>query len=182
MAAVERAGFASACTTEPRPARLHDHPLLIPRIEIKQQDSLLRFLRKVWLGGACTEAPLVSVVMCAWKPRGDWLHEAVAGVLADDSDLELIVVDDGSPERVEALSRNIEDPRLIVVSKIRVEHGGLSRARNAGISRGRAARTSALPTRTTSRSRRNAGCCSSSPTRRRSSTERHRCVTRTFAL
>jgi peptidoglycan/xylan/chitin deacetylase (PgdA/CDA1 family) len=52
MAAVERAGFASACTTEPRPARLHDHALLIPRIEIKQQDSLLRFLRKVWLGGA----------------------------------------------------------------------------------------------------------------------------------
>lgn len=52
LAAVERAGFASACTTEPRPARLHDHPLLIPRIEIMRQDSLLRFLRKVWLGGA----------------------------------------------------------------------------------------------------------------------------------
>lgn len=52
VAAVERAGFASACTTEPRPARLHDHPLLTPRIEIKREDSLLRFLRKVWLGGA----------------------------------------------------------------------------------------------------------------------------------
>jgi hypothetical protein len=76
------------------------------------------------------EQPLVSVVMCAWKPRADWLHDAVAGVLADDSDLELIVVDDGSPEPIEALLADVEDPRLRVV---RVEHGGLSRARNAGI-------------------------------------------------
>ena len=75
-------------------------------------------------------APLVSVVMCAWKPRPAWLHEAVASVLADHSDLELIVVDDGSPEPVEALLTDVEDPRLRV---IRVEHGGLSRARNAGI-------------------------------------------------
>jgi peptidoglycan/xylan/chitin deacetylase (PgdA/CDA1 family) len=52
IAAVERAGFASACTTEPRLARLHDHPLLIPRIEIMRRDSLPRFLRKVWFGGA----------------------------------------------------------------------------------------------------------------------------------
>ena len=76
------------------------------------------------------EQPLVSVVMCAWKPRADWLHDAVAGVLADDSDLELIVVDDGSPEPIEALLADVEDPRLRV---IRIEHGGLSRARNAGI-------------------------------------------------
>ena len=75
-------------------------------------------------------APLVSVVMCAWKPRPAWLQEAVASVLADHSDLELIVVDDGSPEPVEALLTDVEDPRLRV---IRVEHGGLSRARNAGI-------------------------------------------------
>jgi peptidoglycan/xylan/chitin deacetylase (PgdA/CDA1 family) len=52
VTAVERAGFASACTTEPRLARLHDDPLLIPRIEIKRHDSLPRFLRKVWFGGA----------------------------------------------------------------------------------------------------------------------------------
>jgi glycosyltransferase involved in cell wall biosynthesis len=76
------------------------------------------------------EQPLVSVVMCAWKPRADWLHDAVAGVLADDSDLELIVVDDGSPEPIEGLLADVEDPRLRV---IRIEHGGLSRARNAGI-------------------------------------------------
>jgi glycosyltransferase involved in cell wall biosynthesis len=52
-------------------------------------------------------------------------------VLADDCDLELIVVDDGSPEPVEALLSHVDDPRLRV---IRVEHGGLSRARNVGIS------------------------------------------------
>jgi peptidoglycan/xylan/chitin deacetylase (PgdA/CDA1 family) len=52
MAAVQRAGFLSACTTEPRLACLGDHPLLIPRIEIKRGDSLWRFLRKVWFGGA----------------------------------------------------------------------------------------------------------------------------------
>jgi glycosyltransferase involved in cell wall biosynthesis len=74
--------------------------------------------------------PLVSVVMCAWKPKPDWLHDAVASVLADDCDLELIVVDDGSPEPVEPLLSQIDDPRLRF---IRVEHGGLSRARNAGI-------------------------------------------------
>lgn len=51
VAAVRRAGFASACTTEPRPARVDDDPLLIPRIEIKRSDSLPRFLLKVWFGG-----------------------------------------------------------------------------------------------------------------------------------
>ncbi|MGZ4337106.1 MAG: polysaccharide deacetylase family protein, partial [Gaiellaceae bacterium] len=52
VAAVQRAGFVSACTTEPRLARLDDHPLLIPRVEIKGSDSLWRFLLKVWFGGA----------------------------------------------------------------------------------------------------------------------------------
>jgi peptidoglycan/xylan/chitin deacetylase (PgdA/CDA1 family) len=51
VAAVRRAGFTGACTTEPRPARLDDDPLLIPRIEIRRSDSLLRFLLKVWYGG-----------------------------------------------------------------------------------------------------------------------------------
>jgi peptidoglycan/xylan/chitin deacetylase (PgdA/CDA1 family) len=52
VAAVRAAGFAGACTTEPRPARLGDDPLLLPRIEIKRSDSLLRFLTKVWFGGS----------------------------------------------------------------------------------------------------------------------------------
>jgi peptidoglycan/xylan/chitin deacetylase (PgdA/CDA1 family) len=50
VAAVERAGFVGACTTEPRPAQLDDHPLLIPRIGIRRSDSPLRFLLKVWFG------------------------------------------------------------------------------------------------------------------------------------
>jgi peptidoglycan/xylan/chitin deacetylase (PgdA/CDA1 family) len=52
IAAVRRAGFLSACTTEPRLALLDDHPLSIPRIEIRRSDSLRRFLVKVWFGGA----------------------------------------------------------------------------------------------------------------------------------
>jgi peptidoglycan/xylan/chitin deacetylase (PgdA/CDA1 family) len=51
IAAVERTGFFGACTTDPRLARLDDHPLLIPRIEIRRRDPLWRFLRKVWFGG-----------------------------------------------------------------------------------------------------------------------------------
>jgi hypothetical protein len=74
--------------------------------------------------------------MCAWKPRPDWFRDAVSSVLADDCDLELIVVDDGSPEPVEQLLSAFEDPRLRV---IRVEHGGLSKARNAGIRAARGA-------------------------------------------
>jgi peptidoglycan/xylan/chitin deacetylase (PgdA/CDA1 family) len=52
VAAVEHAGYVSACTTEPRLATLDDHPLRVPRIEIKRSDSLWRFLRKVLFGGA----------------------------------------------------------------------------------------------------------------------------------
>jgi glycosyltransferase involved in cell wall biosynthesis len=77
-----------------------------------------------------TEQPLVSVVMCAWKPRGDWFRDAVASVLADDAVDELVVVDDGSPDPVEPMLADIPDPRVRVV---RVEHGGLSLARNAGM-------------------------------------------------
>jgi hypothetical protein len=75
--------------------------------------------------------PLVSVVLCAWKPRVDWFHEAVASVLAErECDLELVVVDDGSPDPVEPLLAEHDDARVRVV---RIDHGGLARARNAGI-------------------------------------------------
>lgn len=49
--AVDRASFRAACSTEPRHARFGDAPLLIPRIEVRGTDSVLRFLRKLWLGG-----------------------------------------------------------------------------------------------------------------------------------
>jgi glycosyltransferase involved in cell wall biosynthesis len=68
--------------------------------------------------------------MCVWNPRRDWFHEAVRSVLDQrDCDLELVVVDDGSDEPVEGLLADFDDPRMCIV---RVDHGGLSRARDAG--------------------------------------------------
>jgi GT2 family glycosyltransferase/peptidoglycan/xylan/chitin deacetylase (PgdA/CDA1 family) len=52
VAATDRANFTAACTVESRLARLGDDPLEIPRLEIKGEDSLPTFLRKLWLGGA----------------------------------------------------------------------------------------------------------------------------------
>lgn len=72
----------------------------------------------------------VSIVLCAFNPRPDWLHEAVASVLADEAELELVVVDDGSDVPVAEALRAVDDPR---VRHVRIEHGGLSHARNAGI-------------------------------------------------
>lgn len=73
----------------------------------------------------------VSVVMCVWNPQRDWFREAVRSALdQEDCGLELVVVDDGSDDPVESLLVDVDDPRLRVV---RIEHGGLSRARNAGI-------------------------------------------------
>jgi glycosyltransferase involved in cell wall biosynthesis len=77
----------------------------------------------------------VSIVMCAWKPRIDWLFDAVRSALdQEDCGLELVVVDDGSSEPVKPLLDGIEDARLRIV---RTEHGGLSHARNAGIAAAR---------------------------------------------
>jgi Glycosyl transferase family 2 len=77
-----------------------------------------------------TSKALVSVILLAWEPQPDWLREAVASVLADEARPELILVDDGSSEPVESLLRDVDDPRLRI---IRVEHGGVARARNAGM-------------------------------------------------
>jgi len=50
VAAVRAAGFVGAATTEPRLVWPADDPALIPRIEIRGDDSLARFLLKLWLG------------------------------------------------------------------------------------------------------------------------------------
>lgn len=52
VAAVREAGFESACTTDPRVAQTTDDPFRVPRIEIKREDTLLQFVRKLWFGGA----------------------------------------------------------------------------------------------------------------------------------
>jgi GT2 family glycosyltransferase len=79
--------------------------------------------------------PLVSLIMPAWRPDPQWLREAVASVLAQEGcAVELVLVDDGSPEPVATYLRDVTDPRLRL---LRIEHGGVSRARNAGFAAAR---------------------------------------------
>jgi glycosyltransferase involved in cell wall biosynthesis len=76
-------------------------------------------------------APLVSLIMPACRPQADWLRAAVESALGQrDCRLELIVVDDGSPEPVADQLEQVTDPRLRIV---RTEHGGASHARNVGL-------------------------------------------------
>lgn len=75
-------------------------------------------------------SPLVSLVMPVWRPRRQWLLEAVRSSLDQQgSRIELIVVDDGNPDPVAPLLDGVDDPRLRI---IRIEHAGASGARNAG--------------------------------------------------
>lgn len=78
---------------------------------------------------------LVTVVMPVWN-RADEIAGAIDSVLAQTlADWELIVVDDGSTDDLAAvLARYAGDPRISAVS---VEHGGVGKARNAGIGRAR---------------------------------------------
>ncbi len=72
--------------------------------------------------------PRVSYVVPAYRPRPDWLRQAVVSMLAQGgSEAEVVVVDDGSPDPVAA---PVQDERVQV---IRVPHGGVSRAREAGV-------------------------------------------------
>jgi Glycosyl transferase family 2 len=78
---------------------------------------------------------VVSLVMSAWRPRTEWLKEAVRGALAQTGcAIELLLIDDGSPVPIADLLEGLDDPRLQV---IRVEHGGVAHARNAGIAAAR---------------------------------------------
>jgi GT2 family glycosyltransferase len=79
--------------------------------------------------------PLVSLVMPVWNPRRDWLDEAVGSALAEQEvEFELILVDDGCESPVAGLVSHVDDPRMIV---LRVPHGGVSHARNAGLAAAR---------------------------------------------
>ncbi len=78
---------------------------------------------------------LVSLVMPAWRPRADWLEEAVEGALRQrDCRIELLVVDDGSPEPVAELLSGFDDPRL---RPMRIDHAGAAAATNAGMAAAR---------------------------------------------
>jgi glycosyltransferase involved in cell wall biosynthesis len=68
--------------------------------------------------------------MPVWQPQRAWLLEAVHSALAQRGcDLELIVVDDGNEMPVTELLAAVTDER---VRHIRIAHGGVSAARNAG--------------------------------------------------
>jgi glycosyltransferase involved in cell wall biosynthesis len=73
----------------------------------------------------------VTLVMPVWKPHPEWFREAVASALAQTGCRnELVVVDDGNDEPVEPLLADLADDR---VSVVRIEHGGVAAARNAGM-------------------------------------------------
>jgi glycosyltransferase involved in cell wall biosynthesis len=68
--------------------------------------------------------------MPTWRPNAAWFRQAVESALTQRGcRLELLVIDDGSPEPVAGLLNGIDDPRLRVE---RITHGGISKARNAG--------------------------------------------------
>ncbi|HEX6929022.1 MAG TPA: glycosyltransferase, partial [Gammaproteobacteria bacterium] len=81
-----------------------------------------------------TEKPLVSVIV-ATHNRSAYLKETIPSVLDQSfSDLELIIVDDGSTDDTQQVLGTFDDPRLVVV---RQENAGVAAARNAGIARAR---------------------------------------------
>lgn len=81
---------------------------------------------------AMSEKPLVSVIVPAYKVE-KWIERCVESVLAQTlTDLECIVVDDGSPDESGAIADRLaeRDPRVRVIHQ---KNGGLSAARNVGI-------------------------------------------------
>lgn len=75
-------------------------------------------------------APEVSVIIPAYN-AAPWLDEAVASVLAQThSDLEVIIVNDGSTDNTLQIAHGFMDDRVRVVNQA---NAGVSAARNAGI-------------------------------------------------
>jgi glycosyltransferase involved in cell wall biosynthesis len=73
-------------------------------------------------------ADVVSLIMPVWRPRPDWLRQAVEAALAERGcEIELLVVDDGSPEPASETLSSFDDPRLRIM---RIPHGGVANARN----------------------------------------------------
>lgn len=81
--------------------------------------------------------PLVSVVIPAYRAEA-YIEATIDSVRRQTlADWELIVIDDGSPDRTADLVRRAmaDDPRIRLIS---VENGGVSRARNRGVAESRA--------------------------------------------
>lgn len=79
-------------------------------------------------------APLVSVIMPCWN-RERFIADAIRSVLGQTfTDLELIVVDDGSTDGTRDVVASFQDPRLRCLPR---EHRGISAAMNAGLAAAR---------------------------------------------
>lgn len=75
-------------------------------------------------------APLVSVIVPAYNVE-PYIRRCVESLIHQTlSDIEIIVVDDGSTDRTATIVRSIADPRIRLLSKA---NGGVSSARNAGL-------------------------------------------------
>jgi glycosyltransferase involved in cell wall biosynthesis len=80
-----------------------------------------------------TATPLVSVIIPCYR-LAHYLPEAIDSALAQTySHVEVIVVDDGSPDDTEAVARRYGDR----IAYVRRANGGLSAARNSGMARAR---------------------------------------------
>lgn len=78
--------------------------------------------------------PTISVIVPVYRVE-QYLPQCVDSILAQTlSDIEVILVDDGSPDRCPAICDEyaVRDSRVCVIHQ---ENGGLSAARNAGIER-----------------------------------------------
>lgn len=92
--------------------------------------------RRTYTGDRLNDQPLVSVIMTVYN-GARWLHQSVPDVLGQDySNLEFIVVDDGSTDDTLRVLAAYQDPRLRVVPR---DHAGLVPSVNHAIeaSRGR---------------------------------------------
>jgi len=78
--------------------------------------------------------PKVSVIVPLYNPRPDYLEEALASVAAQDVDVEIVAVDDGSTERTFEPVLHKYGPSVRVLEK---ENGGVATARNLGLSAAR---------------------------------------------
>lgn len=78
--------------------------------------------------------PLISVVLCVYKTPESFFVESIESILNQSyTYFELILVDDGSPDNCPQICDEYakKDRRIIVIHK---ENGGISSARNAGLS------------------------------------------------